>query len=65
MTKPGSGLRGKDKQQGTLRDERNGTYVSTHTNRPGSLLRDLCGRGWDRTASTGDEAEPGSLGNQR
>jgi hypothetical protein len=33
MTKPRSGLRGKDKQQGTLRDERNGTYVSSHTNR--------------------------------
>lgn len=28
--KPGSGLRGKDKQQGTLRDERNGTYVSVN-----------------------------------
>jgi hypothetical protein len=27
MTKPGSGRRGKDKQRGTLRDERNGAYV--------------------------------------
>jgi hypothetical protein len=41
MTKPGSGLRGKDKQQGTLRDERNGTYVSTHTHRPASLPEGL------------------------
>jgi hypothetical protein len=46
MTKPGSGLRGKDKQQGTLRDERNGTYVSTHTNRrslPEGLVRKRVG----------------------
>jgi hypothetical protein len=59
MTKPGSGLRGKDKQQGTLRDERNGAYVSPHTNPPGSLPEGLVRK---RVGPYGDDAEPGSLG---
>lgn len=58
-------LRGKDKQQGKLRDERNGTMIRLTQIGQDPSPRGSCGRGWDRTASAGDEAEPGNLRNQR
>jgi hypothetical protein len=65
MTKPGSGLRGKDKQQGKLRDKRNGAYDSPDANRreplPEGLVRKRMGPYSKRRGRGG----AGNLGNQR